>query len=99
MSVAQVACSRLKDSGEKYSFSKKKCEKRAGAGEKQGGPFPSRARLIFASLVLLISPHYTIWEPGTGYRSGEEKNGRPGNEIGWRPELFNPRLHHTAHNK
>ena len=30
-----VACSRLRDRGEK-SFSKKKCEKRAGAGERQG---------------------------------------------------------------
>ena len=30
------------------------------------GPFPSRARLIFA-LLLLIRSHYTIWEPGTGY--------------------------------
>ena len=49
---------------------KKKCEKRAEAGERQGGgslsffspplpPFPSRARLIFALLVL-IRPHYTI---------------------------------------
>ena len=28
-----VACSRLRDSGEK-AFSKKKCEKRAGAGER-----------------------------------------------------------------
>ena len=48
---------------------KKKCEKRAEAGERQGGgslsffsppllPFPSRARLIFALLVL-IRPHYT----------------------------------------
>ena len=56
-----LACSRLRDSGEK-SFSKKKCEKRAGAGERQGGslpffsppprPFPSRVRLIFALLVL-----------------------------------------------
>ena len=56
-----VAChARLWDSGEK-SFSKKKCEKRAGP------PFPSRARLIFA-LLILIRPHYTIWEPGTGYQ-------------------------------
>ena len=31
-------------------------------------PFPSRARLIFALLVLIRS-HYTIWEPGTGYQS------------------------------
>ena len=30
-----IACSRLRDSGEK-SFSKKNCEKRAGAGERQG---------------------------------------------------------------
>ena len=28
-------------------------------------PFPSRARLIFAFLVLTL-PHYTIWEPGIG---------------------------------
>ena len=40
-----IACSRLRDGGEK-SFSKKKCEKRAGAGERQGiflaatSPFP-----------------------------------------------------------
>ena len=38
-----LACSRLRDSGEK-SFSNKKCEKLAGAGERQGGaataPFP-----------------------------------------------------------
>ena len=51
-----LACSRPRDSGEK-SFSKKNCEKRA--------PFPSRVRLIFVLLVL-IRPHYTIWEPGTG---------------------------------
>ena len=31
-----VACSRLRDGGGK-SFSNKKCEKRAGAGERQGG--------------------------------------------------------------
>ena len=33
-----------------------------------GAPFPSRsrARLIFALLVLIRS-HYTIWEPGTAY--------------------------------
>ena len=29
-------------------------------------PFPSSARVIFA-LLILIRPHYTIWEPGTGY--------------------------------
>ena len=44
-----LACSRLRDSGEK-SFSKKKWEKRAGAGERPP-PFPSRARLILALLV------------------------------------------------
>ena len=61
-----VACSRLQDGGGK-SFSNKKCKKRAGAGERQGGgvslpffpppphPFPSRARLIFALLVLIRS--------------------------------------------
>ena len=50
-------------------LSKKKCEKRAGTGKRQAGslpffsppppPFPSRAYLIFALLVL-IRPHYTI---------------------------------------
>ena len=32
----RIACSRLRDGGGK-SFSNKKCEKRAGAGERQGG--------------------------------------------------------------
>ena len=32
----KLACSRLRDGGGK-SFSNKKCEKRAGAGERQGG--------------------------------------------------------------
>ena len=36
ISQTKVACSRLRDGGGK-SFSKKKCEKRAGAGERQGG--------------------------------------------------------------
>ena len=36
-----LACSRLRDSGEK-SFSRKKCEKSAGAGERQGGSHFSR---------------------------------------------------------
>ena len=35
-----MACSRLRDGGEK-SFSKKKYEKRAGAVERQGGIFPA----------------------------------------------------------
>ena len=52
---AKVACSRLRDGGGKLSFSKKKCEKFAGAGERQSG----RARLIFALLVL-IRFHYTV---------------------------------------
>ena len=34
--TSALACSRLRDGGEK-SFSNKKCEKRAGAGERQGG--------------------------------------------------------------
>ena len=51
----RLACSRLRDSGE-MSFSKKKCEKRAGAGKRPPPPFPSRARLIFALLVLKYVP-------------------------------------------
>ena len=39
LSIQSLACSRLRNSGEK-SFSKKKCEKRAGAGERQGGSLP-----------------------------------------------------------
>ena len=69
----KLACSRLRDGGGK-SFSNEKSEKRAGAGKRQGGGalslylsffppppplFPSRARLIFALLVLIRS-HYTI---------------------------------------
>ena len=60
-----LACSRLRDGGWK-SFSNKKCEKRAGAGERPPPPLPSLARLTFALLVLIRS-HYTIWELGTGY--------------------------------
>ena len=64
-----VACSRLRDGGEK-SFSNKKCEKRAGAGERHFSrrhrPLSQVVRLIFALLVLIRS-HKTIWEPGTGY--------------------------------
>ena len=70
--IFKVACSRLRDSGGK-SFSNKKCEKRAEAGPPPPPPppppFPSRARLIFALLVLIRS-YYTIWEPGTGYIQG-----------------------------
>ena len=58
-SYASLACSRLRDGGGK-SFSNKKCEKRAGAFfPPPPPPFPSRARLIFALLVLIHS-HYTI---------------------------------------
>ena len=45
----KVACSRLRDGGGK-SFSNKKCEKRAGAGEGQGGataPFPKSCASYF----------------------------------------------------
>ena len=62
-----LACSWLRDSGEK-SFSKKKCEKRAGAGERQHAataPFP-KSRASYFRFARLIRPHYTIWEPGTG---------------------------------
>ena len=61
-SQASVACSRLQDGGER-SISQKKCEKRAEAPFPP--PFPSRARLIFALLVLKTSPLYYL-EPGTG---------------------------------
>ena len=56
-SQASVACSRLQDGGER-SISQKKCGKRGGGPFPP--PFPSRARLIFALLVLK-RPHYTIW--------------------------------------
>ena len=42
-------------------------------------PFPSRARLIFALLVLIRS-HCTIWEPGTGYQTAWYKQS---NWIRW----------------
>ena len=41
-----IACSRLRDGGGK-SFSNKKCEKRAGAGERQGAPFPKSCASYF----------------------------------------------------
>ena len=40
-----VACSRLRDGGGK-SFSNKKCEKRAGAGERQGGGLISLSHFL-----------------------------------------------------
>ena len=51
----RLACSRLRDGGEK-SFSKKKCEKRAGAGERQG----PLSQVALVALLVLIRPHYTI---------------------------------------
>ena len=42
-----LACSRLQDSGEK-SFSKKKCEKCAGAGERRHRPVSQVARVLFS---------------------------------------------------
>ena len=53
----RLACSRLRDSGEK-SFSKKKCEKRAGAGERQGG---GACTHFFNGLFRYISSWYTLW--------------------------------------
>ena len=64
----RLACSRLRDGGEK-SFSKKKCEKRAGAGERQG----PLSQVALVALLVLIRPHYTIWEPGTGYTEASAK--------------------------
>ena len=66
----ELACSRLRDGGEKSFSEKKKCKKRAGAGKGQGATAPF---LIFALLVL-IRPHYTIWEPGTGWKRVREVN-------------------------
>ena len=51
----RLACSRLQDGGE-MSFSKKKCEKRKGAGKRPPPPFSSHVRLIFALLVLKYVP-------------------------------------------
>ena len=63
-----LACSRLREGGEK-SFSEKKCEKRAGAGERQG----PLSQVALVALRVLIRPHYTIWEPGTGYTEASAK--------------------------
>ena len=63
-----VACSRLRDSGEK-SFSKKKWEKRAGAGERRGGashfshrhrPLSQVARVLFSLYSFNTSPLYYL---------------------------------------
>ena len=37
-------------------------------------PFPDRARLFFALLVLFTSPLYSFWEPGTGYAFNNNNN-------------------------
>ena len=55
-----LACSRLRDSGEK-SFSKKKWEKRAGAGERQGHrPLSQVARFLFSLCSFNTSPLYYL---------------------------------------
>ena len=52
---------------------------RAGDGERQGvtAPFPKSCASYFRFARFINKSHYTIWEPGTGYRLGEEKNGTP----------------------
>ena len=52
----ELACSSLREMVVKSRSVKKKCKKRAGAGEGQGTTAPF---LIF-SLLVLIRPHYTI---------------------------------------
>ena len=37
-------------------------------------PFPDRARLFFALLVLFTSPLKSFWEPGTGYAFNNNNN-------------------------
>ena len=67
-----IACSSLRDGGEK-SFSKKKYEKRARAVERQVGIFPvatapfRKSRVSYFCFARFNTSHYTIWEPGTGY--------------------------------
>ena len=67
-----MACSRLRDGGEK-SFSKKKYEKRAGTVERQGGIFPAatvpfrKSRESYFCFARFNTSHDTTWEPGTGY--------------------------------
>ena len=60
----------LRDSGEK-SFSKKKCEERAGVGEslfsRRHRPFSQVAHVLFSLCSFYWRHHYTIWDPGTGY--------------------------------
>ena len=42
-----LACSRLRNTGEKSFGKKEKSKKRAGAGERQGGPFPKSCASYF----------------------------------------------------
>ena len=61
-SYQTLACSRLRDSGEK-SFSKKKCEKRVGAGERQGvatAPFPKLRASYFRFARFNTYPPYYL---------------------------------------
>ena len=58
-----LACSRLRDDGGK-SFSNKKCEKRAGAGERQGAtataPFPKSCASYFRFARFNTFPPYYL---------------------------------------
>ena len=72
---ASIACSMLRDGGGK-SFSNKKCEKRAGAGERQGAaiaPFPKSCASYFRFARFNTFPLYYLraWHrlvlPGTGF--------------------------------
>ena len=70
-------------------------------GRGRGSPpsFPSRERIIFALLVLLISPHYTIGEPGTeAIAQGKRKMDALGTRIVG-ALTFLTRACTTGHNK
>ena len=52
--------------------SRSKIRKRAGAGERRGPPPPApfaKSHASYFRFARLIRPHYTIWEPGTGYQA------------------------------
>ena len=63
--TSKLACSRLRDGGGK-SFSNKKCEKREGAGERQGGgqaatsPFPKSCASYFHFACFNTFPLYYL---------------------------------------
>ena len=65
-----LACSRLRDGGGK-SFSNKKCEKRAGAGERQGAPFPKSCASYFRFARFNTFPLYYLraWHRLSWYMS------------------------------